>query len=89
MKLKPKKEELLKELNDVNYEYFKKVMEEEPQEDSIGMNSDHLFRALRYVPNTEIKKWIKEMKKDIKIWKKNELQAPGGRVGPRAPSCKP
>jgi hypothetical protein len=67
MKLKPKKEELLKELNDVNYEYFKKVMEEEPQEDSIGMNSDHLFRALRYVPNTEIKKWIKEMKKDIKI----------------------
>jgi len=67
MKLKPKKEKLLKELHDVNYEYFKKVMEEESQEDSIGMNSDHLFRALRYVPNTEIKKWIKEMKKDIKI----------------------
>ena len=66
MKLKPKKEELLKELNDVNYEYFKKVMEEEPQEDSIGMNSDHLFRALRYVPNIKIKQWIKEMKKEIK-----------------------
>ena len=62
-----KKEKLLKELHDVNYEYFKKVMEEEPQEDSIGMDKDHLFRALRYVPNTEIKKWIKEMKKDIKI----------------------
>ena len=67
MKLKPKKEELLKELNDVNYEYFKKVMEEEPQEDSIGRNTDHLFRALRYVPNIKIKQWIKEMKKDIKI----------------------
>ena len=61
-----KKEELLKELHDVNYEYFEKVMEEEPSEDTIGMDKTHLFRALRYVPNTEIKKWIKELKKDIK-----------------------
>ena len=37
---------LLKELNDVNYEYFKKVMEEEPQEDSIGMNSDHTLEEV-------------------------------------------
>ena len=41
-------------------------MGEESSEDSIGMDSTHLFRALRYVPNTEIKKWIKEIKKDIK-----------------------
>ena len=61
-----KKEELLKELRDVNYEYFEKVMEEEPSEDSIGMDSRLLYRALRYVPNTEIKKWIKELKKEIK-----------------------
>ena len=61
-----KKEELLKELHDVNYEYFEKVMEEEPSEDNIGNDKIHLFRALRYVPNTEIKKWIKEMKKEIK-----------------------
>ena len=61
-----KKEELLKELHDVNYEYFEKVMEEEPSEDNIGNDKTHLFRALRYVPNTEIKKWIKELKKDIK-----------------------
>ena len=61
-----KKEELLKELHDVNYKYFKEVMGEESLEDSIGMDKDHLFRALRYVPNTEIKKWIKELKKDIK-----------------------
>jgi len=61
-----KKEELLKELHHVNYEYFKQVMNEESLEDSIGMDKDHLFRALRYVPNTEIKRWIKEMKKEIK-----------------------
>ena len=61
-----KKEELLKELHDVNYKYFEKVMEEEPSEDAIGMDKTHLFRALRYVPNTEIKKWIKKLKKDIK-----------------------
>ena len=61
-----KKEELLKELCDVNYEYFEEVMEEEPSEDNIGNDKTHLFRALRYVPNTEIKKWIKKLKKDIK-----------------------
>ena len=61
-----KKEKLLKELNDVNYEYFKQVMNEESLEDNIGMDKDHLFRALRYVPNTKIKQWIKEMKKEIK-----------------------
>ena len=61
-----KKEELLKELHDVNYEYFKQVMNEESLEDSIGNDKTHLFKALRYVPNTEIKKWIKEMKKEMK-----------------------
>ncbi len=61
-----KKEKLLKELHDVNYEYFKKVMEEESQDDAIGMDKDHLFKALRYVPNIKIKQWIKEMKKEIK-----------------------
>ena len=65
-----KKEELLKELHDVNYEYFKQVMNEESLEDSIGMDKDHLFKALRYVPNTEIKRWIKELKEGIKNEKK-------------------
>ena len=60
-----KKEKLLKELHDVNYKYFEKVMEGECHEDSIGMDKDHLFRALRYVPNTEIKKWIKEIKEKL------------------------
>ena len=60
-----KKEELLKELHHVNYEYFKQVMNEESLEDSIGMDKDHLFRALRYVPNKVIKKWIKEIKDQL------------------------
>ena len=60
-----KKEELLKELHNVNYEYFKKVMEEYPSEDNVGNDKIHLFRALRYVPNKVIKEWIKEMKKEI------------------------
>ena len=67
MKLKPKKEELLKKLSDINYKYHSEVMDGESQEDAIGMDKDHLFKALRYVPNIKIKQWIKEMKKDIKI----------------------
>ena len=65
-----KKEELLKELNEVNHKYYEDVMNGEAQEDSIGMDSDHLFKALRYVPNTEIKRWIKELKEGIKNEKK-------------------
>ena len=60
------KEELLKKLQDVNYNYFEEVMEGECHEDSIGMDKDHLFRALRYVPNKVIKEWIKEMKEQLK-----------------------
>ena len=59
------KEKLLKELHNVNYEYFEKVMNEESLEDSIGMDKDHLFRALRYVPNKVIKEWIKEIKEKL------------------------
>jgi len=65
-----KKEELLKELNEVNHKYYIDIMNGEAQEDSIGMDSDHLFKALRYVPNTEIKRWIKELKEGIKNEKK-------------------
>ena len=66
MKQTPKKEKLLKELHDVNYKYYVDVMNEETHEESIGMDSDHLFRALRYVPNKVIKEWIKELKKQTK-----------------------
>jgi hypothetical protein len=60
-----KKEELLKELNDVNHKFHYDVMNAEAQDDSIGMDKDHLFRALRYVPNIKIKQWIKEIKEQL------------------------
>ena len=60
------KEKLLKELDDVNHKFYYDVMGGEADCDSIGMDSHHLFLALRYVPNKVIKKWIKELKKDIK-----------------------
>jgi len=60
-----KKEELLKELNDVNHKLYDDVMEGEAEGDSIGMDSTHLFRALRYVPNIKIKQWIKEIKEQL------------------------
>ena len=41
-------------------------MNAEAQDDSIGMDKDHLFRALRYVPNKVIKEWIKEIKEQLK-----------------------
>ena len=40
-------------------------MNAEAQDDSIGMDKDHLFRALRYVPNIKIKQWIKEIKEQL------------------------
>ena len=60
------KEKLLSQLRDINYKYHNDVMDGESAEDSIGLDSDHLHRALRYVPNKVIKEWIKELKKDIK-----------------------
>ena len=60
------KEKLLSKLNEVNYKFYYDVMGGEADCDSIGMDSKHLFLALRYVPNTEIKKWIKELKDQLK-----------------------
>ena len=60
-----KKEELLKELGEVNHKFYYDVMEGEAECDSIGMDSTHLFRALRYVPNIKIKQWIKEIKEKL------------------------
>ena len=60
------KEELLKELHDVNNEYYNKVMDGEAQHDSIGNDFNHLHKALRYVPNKVIQQWIKELKDQLK-----------------------
>jgi hypothetical protein len=59
------KEKLLKKLDDVNVKFYYDVMNGEPDEDAIGMDKDHLFRALRYVPNKVIKEWIKEIKDQL------------------------
>ena len=60
------KEKLLSELREVNNDYFYKVQDGECFHDSIGEDNHHLFLALRYVPNKVIKKWIKDLKKEIK-----------------------
>ena len=60
------KEKLLSELDEVNMKYFEEVLEGECHEDSRGNDSHHLYHALRYVPNKVIKKWIKELKQQVK-----------------------
>ena len=60
------KEKLLSELREVNNDYFYKVQDGECFHDSIAEDNHHLFLALRYVPNKVIKKWIKDLKKEIK-----------------------
>ena len=60
------KEKLLSKLDDVNHKFYYDVLDGECHEDSIGMDSTHLFRALRYVPIKVIQKWIKEIKDQLK-----------------------
>ncbi|QGZ18326.1 hypothetical protein HTVC202P_gp10 [Pelagibacter phage HTVC202P] len=66
MRINEKKENLIKQLNVVNYEYFNKVMNHEAEEDCIGDEKQILFEALRYVPNHILKKWTSRLKKEIK-----------------------
>ena len=74
MKLNEKKETLLKELHDVNYQVHVKVHEGICEHDILGNDFDHFWEALRYVPNRVIKKWIKKCKSDVKEYeeKKND-----------------
>jgi hypothetical protein len=60
-----KKEKLLKELHDVNCKFYYDVMDGVANADSIGMDDEHLFKALRYVPNKVIKEWTKEIKERL------------------------
>jgi hypothetical protein len=66
MKQNEKKEELIKQLNKVNFEYHDKVLEHDPMEDCIGDEKQIIFDALRYVPNHVLKKWTSRLKKEIK-----------------------
>ena len=60
------KEKLLKERREINSKYYHEVMGGISDSDVIGLDSTHLYKALRYVPNKILKSWIREMKKEIK-----------------------
>ena len=66
-----KKQELIKQLNKVNFEYHDKVLDSDPMEDCIGDEKQIIFDALRYVPNHVLKKWTSRLKKEIN----NKLKA--------------
>ena len=71
MKLNEKKQELIKQLNKVNFEYHDKVLDSDSMEDCIGDEKQIIFDALRYVPNHVLKKWTSRLKKEIN----NKLKA--------------
>jgi len=72
MKLNEKKETLLKELRRANNEVFVKVHNGECYHDITGNDPDHFWKALRYVPNHIIKKWIKNCKTEVKEHEEKE-----------------
>ena len=60
------KETLIKKLHDVNIDVFNKCHDGESTGDLCGFEDIHLAKALRYVPNHVLKKWIKNCKEEIK-----------------------
>ena len=66
MKKYESKEKLLKNLIDINFNYFYEVDHGIADGDIIGLDGYFYFRALRYVPNKVLRKWIKETKLKIK-----------------------
>ena len=66
MKKYDSKEKLLKNLNDINWNYYNEVANGVADGDVIGLDSEFYSRALRYVPNKVLRKWIKETKHEIK-----------------------
>ena len=66
MKKYESKEKLLKTLNDINWNYYNEVADGVADGDVIGLDGYFYSRALRYVPNKVLRKWIKETKLEIK-----------------------
>jgi hypothetical protein len=66
MKKYDSKEKLLKELNNINHNYFYEVCGGEADGDLIGKDTFMYVNAMRYVPNKILHKWIKEIKNEIK-----------------------
>ncbi len=66
MKMNEKKEGLIKKLHNVNYDVHEKLFEGEATADFVGFDDMHFAKALRYVPNNVLKKWIKNCKDELK-----------------------
>ena len=65
-KINEKKEALIKKIHDVNFEVFEKVHDGVAYGDLIGFDDVYYSKAMKYVPNHILKKWIRDCKKEIK-----------------------
>tara|TARA_R100001086_G_C11698127_1_gene220572 strand:+ start:277 stop:504 length:228 start_codon:yes stop_codon:yes gene_type:complete len=72
MNLNQKKESLLKELRDANWKVFEEVHDGIAHGDLVGNDDVYYHKALRYVPNHILKKWIRNSKKELKEKKVNK-----------------
>jgi len=72
MKLNQKKETLIKQLRDINYQVHLKPFDGEATGDLIGYEDMFFAKAMRYVPNNVIKQWIKKCKSNLKEFKDNK-----------------
>ena len=72
MKLNKKKETLLKQLRDANWEVFYKVHNGVAHGDLVGNDDVYYHKALNYVPNHILKRWIKSCKKEVREATQNE-----------------
>ena len=72
MKTNDKKETLLKQLRDVNLKVFYELHDGIADGDLIGHDDIYYYRALKYVPNHVLKKWIRDSKKELKKKKNNK-----------------
>ena len=72
MKLNQKKEMLIKQLHEVNWEIHLKPFDGEATGDLIGFDDMFFAEAMRYVPNHVIKQWIKKCKSNLKEFKDNK-----------------
>ena len=66
MKKYDSKEKLIKQLHNTNYDYYEKVCKLESQGNLIGEDTLFYVKALKYVPNSVLKTWIRYLKNQIK-----------------------
>jgi len=60
------KETLIKKLHDINFDVYEKCHYGVASADFVGNNDIHFAKALKYVQNHILKKWIKNCKEEIK-----------------------